>query len=70
MRIKVIEKCYTGTQGNMFAGEEHDLDDRIAEKLIQRGYVEAVTAKKAPKAKKKFFDRAVEADEIVTPEDE
>jgi len=54
----------------MFAGEEHDLDDRIAEKLIQRGYVEAVTAKKAPKAKKKFFDRAVEADEIATPEDE
>jgi len=70
MRIKVIEKCYTGTQGNMFAGEEHDLDDRIAEKLIQRGYVEAVNVKKAPKAKKKLSDRVFGSDEIVTPEDE
>lgn len=70
MRIKVIEKCYTGTQGNMFAGEEHDLDDRIAEKLIQRGYVEAVNVKKASKPKKKLSDRVFGSDEIVTPEDE
>ena len=70
MKVKIIEKCYTGTQGNMFAGEEHDLDDRIAEKLIERGFAEAATAKKAPKAKKKLSDRVFGADEIVTPEDE
>jgi hypothetical protein len=31
MKIKILEKCYTGTVGNMFAGEEHDMDDRIAD---------------------------------------
>lgn len=68
MKIKILEKCYTGTVGNMFAGEEHDMDDRIAEKLIARGYAEP--AKKAGRPKKKLFDRAADAGEIETPEDE
>ena len=68
MKIKILEKCYTGTVGNMFAGEEHDMEDRIAEKLIARGYAEP--AKKAGRPKKKLFDRAAEAGEIETPEDE
>jgi hypothetical protein len=67
MKVKITEKCYTGTQGNMFAGEEHDLDDKIAEKLIARGFAEPVKASK--KSKKKLFDRAVDAAEIETPED-
>ena len=33
------------------AGEEHDLPDRTAQKLIARGYAEAATAPK-PKATK------------------
>lgn len=68
MKIKILEKCYTGTVGNMFAGEEHDMDDRIAEKLIARGFAEPV--KKAGRPKKKLFDRAADAGEIETPEDE
>ena len=67
MKIKILEKCYTGTVGNMFAGEEHDMDDRIAEKLIARGFAEP--AKKAGRPKKKLFDRAADAGEIETPED-
>jgi hypothetical protein len=69
MKIKILEKCYTGTVGNMYAGDEHDIDDRIAEKLIARGYAEAAT-KKAGRPKKKLFDRAADAGEIETPEDE
>jgi hypothetical protein len=68
MKIKILEKCYTGTVGNMYAGDEHDIDDRIAEKLIARGYAEP--AKKAGRPKKKLFDRAADAGEIETPEDE
>ncbi len=68
MKIKILEKCYTGTVGNMFAGEEHDMDDRIAEKLIARGFAEP--AKKVGRPKKKLFDRAADAGEIETPEDE
>jgi hypothetical protein len=70
MKVKITEKCYTGTQGNMFAGEEHDLDDKIAEKLIARGYAEAVAAPK--KAKKKFnlSNRAVDEADVATPEDD
>lgn len=63
MKIKILEKCYTGIQGNMFAGEEHDLEDRIAEKLIARGY--ATKAKAEPKKK---ADRAVK--QLSTPEAE
>jgi len=68
MKIKILEKCYTGTVGNMFKGEEYDMDDRIAEKLIARGFAEPV--KKAGRKKKQLTDRAVAADEIQTPEDD
>jgi len=67
MKVKILEKCYTGTVGNMFAGEEHDLDERIARKLVARRLAEEVKAKRA---KKKFSDRSFASDEIVTPEDD
>lgn len=65
MKIKILEKCYIGTNGNMFAGEEHDIDDRIASKLITRGFAEEVKVKKA---KKSIINRAIKA--LDTPEDE
>lgn len=65
MKIKILEKCYIGTNGNMFAGEEHDIDDRIANKLIARGFAEE---SKAKKTKKSIINRAVKA--LETPEDE
>ena len=49
----------------MFAGEEHDIDDRIANKLIARGFAEEAKEKKA---KKSVINRAVKA--LKTPEDE
>ena len=50
MKVKILQKCFTGFGGNMMAGEEHDLPEKTAEKLINRGYAEAATAAK-PKAK-------------------
>lgn len=72
MKVLIKEKCFTGHSGNMFAGEEHDLEPRIAEKLIARGFAEEVTAK--PKAAPKKTHRAVGLStsdvQIVTAEDE
>ena len=65
MKIKILEKCYIGTNGNMFGDEEHDIDDRIANKLIARGFAEEAKAKKT---KKSIINRAVKA--LETPEDE
>lgn len=65
MKVKILEKCYTGIKGNMYKGEEHDLEDRIANKLITRGFAEEAKEKKK---KKSLIDRAVKA--LETPEDE
>jgi len=65
MKVKILEKCYTGTQGNMFKGEEHKLEPKIAEKLIARGLAEELKEKKK---KKSIINRAVKA--LETPEDE
>jgi len=65
MKVKILEKCYTGTQGNMHKGEEHELDQNTAEKLVARGFAEEVKEKKK---KKSFINRAVKA--LETPEDE
>jgi hypothetical protein len=70
MKVKITNKCFTGDRGNMFPGEEHEISDRIAEKLIARGYAEEAKEKKVGRPKKKLEDRSYDADEIVTPEDE
>jgi hypothetical protein len=70
MKIKILEKCYTGDRGNMFAGEEHDLHENIANKLIARGLAEAATEKKAGRPKKKLEDRSFDVADIETPEDD
>lgn len=66
MKVKILQKCFVGSGGNMMAGEEHDLEQRIAEKLIARGFAEAATKKKAAPKKKKTT-RAIET--LETPED-
>ena len=72
MKVLIKQKCFTGHGGNLFAGEEHDIDPRIAEKLIARGFAEAVTAK--PKAAPKKTNRAIGISmsdlQIVSAEDE
>ena len=65
MKIRILDKCYTGISGNMFKGEEYDFEERMANKLIARGYAEEVKEKKA---KKSFLNRAVKV--VETPEDE
>jgi len=65
MKVKILDKCYTGINGNMFKGEEHDLDDRIASKLIERGFAEELKEKKK---KKSILNRAVK--DLETPEDD
>jgi len=70
MKVKILEKCYTGERGNMFAGEEHEVNDNIGEKLIARGLAEAATAKKAGRGKKKLEDRSFDVADIETPEDD
>jgi len=71
MKVKILQKCFTGTGGNLMPNEVHDIEDRIAEKLIKRGYAEAAVAP-APKATKpkapKKTDRAIK--KLETPEDE
>ena len=66
MKVKILKKCTIGMGGNMHQGEEHDIPDRIAEKLIKRGFVQEVKAQK-PKAPKKT-NRAVK--KLETPEDQ
>lgn len=48
MKIKIIKRCSAGTGQSLEAGSEYEIHDRIAEKLIDRGYAEAVK-KSAPK---------------------
>lgn len=64
MKVKVIEKCFAGTGGNMMPGEEYELPNAIAQKLIDRGYLEEVKKR----GRKPKVDRAVW--EVETPEDE
>ena len=63
MKIQILEKCYTGSHGNLFAGEQHEIDNVIAEKLIARGYATKVKAESKKKA-----DSAVK--ELIIPEAE
>ncbi len=64
MEVKILEKCYVGTGGNLHKGATVELDDRIAEKLIMRGYAEKTTQKKT----KKLSNKAIK--ELKTPEGE
>lgn len=68
MKIKILQKCFAGEGGNMYPGEEHEISDRIAEKLISRGYAEE--KKKGGRPKKTLEDRSYDAAEIETPEDQ
>jgi hypothetical protein len=64
MKIEILEKCFIGTGGNLMAGEVVEIEDRIAEKLINRGMAKAKVKKAAPKK----TNRAVKS--LETPEDE
>lgn len=67
MKIKFLEKTFIGTGGNIFTGEERDIEDALAQKLIARGVAEEV---KRARKKMKFSDRAVDSDDLEIPEAE
>jgi hypothetical protein len=67
MKIKFLEKTFIGTGGNIFTGEERDIEDALAQKLIARGVAEEV---KRARKKMKFADRAVDSDDLEIPEAE
>ena len=64
MKVKVLKKCFIGGGGNHLPGDEIDIDETLAQKLINRGIVEAPKKTRAPKK----TNRAVV--ELETPEDE
>lgn len=68
MKVKVLTKCFIGGGGNHFPGDELDLEDTLAQKLINRGVVEAKKAAPKKKSTPKKVNRAVET--LETPEDE
>jgi hypothetical protein len=67
MKIKFLEKTFIGTGGNIFTGEERDIDDTLAQKLIDRGVAKEV---KRGRKKMKLSDRAVASDDLEIPEAE
>ena len=67
MKIKFLEKTFIGTGGNIFTGEERDIEDALAQKLIARGVAEEV---KRARKKMKLSDRAIDFDDLEIPEAE
>ena len=67
MKVTILRKCFIGGGGNSLPGDEVDLDERLANRLIASGIAEAKKAAKKKAAPKKT-NRAVT--ELATPEDE
>ena len=67
MKVTILRKCFIGGGGNSLPGDEVDLDERLANRLIASGIAEAKKAAKKKVAPKKT-NRAVT--ELATPEDE
>jgi hypothetical protein len=64
MKVTIKQKCYVGVHGrNLWPGEEVEIDDRMAGKMIARGEAEATKTRKAP-----LKNRAFSADKLETPE--
>lgn len=70
MKIKFLQKSFIGTGRSVFAGEEHEVDDSFANKLIARGVAEEVKRSGGRKKKVSLADRAVAADDLEIPESE
>jgi hypothetical protein len=49
MQVKIIAKCFTGSGKNMFPGEQVDLADSTAARLIRAGFAEEVKLRAKPK---------------------
>jgi len=63
MKIKILQKTFTGTGRNLEVGEKIEVDDRTANRLIRAGFAEEVKRSAPKKTNRAVFD-------INTPEDE
>ncbi len=69
MKIRFLEKTFVGTGGNVFPGDEREIEDAMAQRLIARGIAEEAK-KRGRKKKMSLSDRAVDAEELEIPEAE
>jgi hypothetical protein len=69
MKIRFLEKTFVGTGGNVFPGDEREIEDGMAQRLIARGIAEEAK-KRGRKKKMSLSDRAVDAEELEIPEAE
>jgi hypothetical protein len=67
MKIRFLEKTFVGTGGNVFPGDEREIEDGMAQRLIARGIAEEAK-KRGRKKKMSLSDRAVDAEELEIPE--
>lgn len=63
MKIKILQKTFTGTGRNLEVGETLELDDRTANRLINAGFAEEVKRSAPKKTNRAVFG-------VSTPEDE
>ena len=53
MKVKILKDCFVSSVGDMKAGEEGQVEDRLAKKLVARGFAEEATDDKPVAEKKK-----------------
>jgi hypothetical protein len=63
VKITVVKDCQAGSVGIMLAGEDHDVRDTEAQKLIERGFARPFKeAKASKKPVQEIVAAAVDAD--------
>jgi len=70
MKLTISKKTFSAIHGrNLWPGDSVELPDHIAERMIARGEAEQVKAAKRTRSRGPVLsNRAVDADEIETPE--
>lgn len=63
MKVKILKDCFVSSVGDMKAGEEGQVEDRLAKKLVARGFAEEATDDKPVAEKKRATSTAVKKKE-------
>lgn len=69
MKVKILKDCSVSSVGDMKAGEEGQVEDRLARKLVARGFAEEATDNKPVAEKKRATSTAVKKKEEVESKD-
>lgn len=69
MKVKILKDCFVSSVGDMKAGEEGQVEDRLAKKLVARGFAEEATDKPVAEKKKRATSTAVKKKEETGSED-